>query len=223
VIRLLLLAFVVGCSSERRARVTAEGSGLEWGEELFPLTEGDRRWYVTGESLGRLEVIGPAEVHGHSVVEVHRAYSGETLPTFVDRDGRGVWDYGSAWRIHPEPLPVLHFPVRVGKAWAMDSARWDLHLVAEVEAAEEVGCALGVFEAVRVRHVLTSEHHGRELADVTTWYTPGIGPIKVMGSESFALKETDGSYTWIVQSMDWLLRYDQVQGHDSEREASRVR
>jgi len=206
---------VLPTSFDSTIEVINEGSGQEYGPELFPAGEGDRWLYLENGDETRPWMTWPTtdsiEINGQETAVWK--WSGEPGMTadawFRVTDG-AVYDFGNVFGLYPCSVPRLEFPVRVAKSWATDcSDDGRMSAVATVQAVERVRTDVGWFDAVRVDYDVQSVGRTGSTSPLdwwlkpgnhheTWWFAPGVGVVQ---------RE-------LSQGHIWVLRYGKVGGED---------
>ncbi len=190
-----------------KVKVEQAGAGTAYGKELMPNSPGDK-WVYFGTDKSYLEEV-TEEVMPINMVETtvrRRSHDLAAFDSYLKINSRGAWDHGGEEYLHPCPIPRLVFPVRVGKKWSLSNGDTGLEASAEVVGVDQVGTAMGLFEAVRVQYIVSnSNDESFSLAEVL-WFVPGVGIVQIQrGDETY------------------LLRYFEISGFEAERAAARIK
>ena len=187
--------------------VEQPGVGTSYGKELMPNSPGER-WVYFGTDKSYLEEVTP-DVMPVNMVEAtvrRRSLGDATTDSYLKVNSRGVWDHGDQSYLHACPIPRLVFPVRVGKKWSLTNSDTGIEAKAEVLDVEEVGTAMGLFEAVKVQYTVTNSNDENFYLAEVFWYAPGVGIVRMQRGEDTC-----------------LLRYFEVFGFEAERAAARIK
>lgn len=190
-----------------KIKVEQPGVGTSYGHELMPNSPGDK-WVYFGTDKSYLEEVTD-ELMPVNMVEAtvrRRAHDFSVFDSYLKINSRGVWDHGDEQILHPCPIPRLVFPVRIGKRWSLANGDTGIEADAEVLGVEEVGTAMGLFEAVKVQYTVANSNDGSFYLSELVWYAPGVGPVQIQRGED-----------------TYLLRYFEVSGFEVERAAARIK
>lgn len=195
--------------------VVASGSGESYGPELFPWdVENEWLYYSQDTHLIVRPTDDTVQTNGRTSTVARHIGRDIDIQRFIRVTDNAVRDYGNQFKWWPCSMPLLHFPIKVGKKWRVGDPYGDMRAEATVESVEVVETAMGAFESVKV-HYFSRNAEGQEQMHSWVWFAPGIGMVRwkhLTGWGSHASPSAD----------DWLLRSFTVDGYDTERAAARA-
>jgi hypothetical protein len=164
---------------EVKVTVEKSGSGDSYGQELFPFETGNKWVYLSASDSFQWEVTDRFTAINMVQADVVK----ESTPAVsFDRyflvSKKGVFDHGSQNRALAVPVPRLHFPVRSGKKWSVESGDADIQASATVEGIETVGTPTGLHQALRIVYVF-SDFEGSVSSIERMWFAPTVGVVKM--------------------------------------------
>jgi len=161
--------------------VLDEGSGQEWGQELFPVGEGDRWLYLDEGDEDRpwmtWQSADTVEINGRPIPIWKMAGESFTLDAWTEVTDDAVRDFGSVFALYACGVPRLHFPLRPGKRWETDCSDAGHTWTAAVKGLERLRTDVGWFDAVRVEYGDLINGAGEPFTH-TWWFVPGVGVVQ---------------------------------------------
>ena len=162
-------------------------------KDYYPLSE-DQLWEyeITGEKPEqsvnlRFETGKARKLHGYEAIPLLvSGLNGLPNVVFISMDHNGIFQIGGPQEVDGE-VPsedisseldyILKFPLEIGTSWHNENR--DMIESSQIESiSDTVTVPAGTFmQCVLVRTVIklsSGEHH----SDKTTWFAPGVGPVK---------------------------------------------
>jgi hypothetical protein len=157
----------------------------------FPIQEGATWVWEVRSGEGKTEssetVIKVESKDGKHTVTVDRGRDGVRVTGHYEVSDRGLARVGGKGREAARVAVLLKLPAKPGDAWTIDLPGKEGKVTCTVGAEEDVTVPAGKFRAIPVT---TEFDLGTEKEKGTTWYAPGIGPVKIQteGREGRVLK-----------------------------------
>lgn len=169
---------------EVKVKVEEAGSGGSFGSELFPFEPGARWVYFSTSESVQWEVTDRfAAINMIQANVVQESTTEYSLDRYFLVSKSGVFDHGSQFAARLVPVARLHFPVKNGKKWSVESKGGDFMANATVEGTETVATPMGLFQALRIVYAI-SDHDRGNLAVERMWFAAGVGVVKMEVNET---------------------------------------
>lgn len=179
---------------EVKVTVKKSGSGDSYGQELFPFEPGNKWVYFSASDSFQWEVTDRfTAINMVQADVVKESTPAVSLDRYFLVSQKGVFDHGSQNRALAVPVPRLHFPVKSGKEWSVESGDADVQATATVEGVETVGTPTGLHEALRIVYVY-SDFEGAVSSIERMWFAPNVGVVKMeLDGTTYLLRHFEGS------------------------------